>query len=248
MKVFDVLALAFAVTLAAGTEARAAALVTIDDATDNLKVSINGTDVTTTLINGVPPGFTAGGLPITGGLILTGPGCNPGGNQCAVLRWDDPSVSIGLGPGQSYNSPAVLLLEAGGTPGGQPLVSDEVDLTVTNVGTSGSPLAEFQVSLLSDAGETSLFPVSDCTTSVVGCQIAGLETGSLQDVTTLLLTPVNNCTICNLPPGGISGVTVQVISDAVESGVPEPSALLLLAASGLAWLTGRAAWKKRRGM
>ena len=221
------------VTLAAGSffvlsDVRPAQAVTIqiDDSTDNLTLSFDGTDLTSLLINGVPPGTSVGNIDITGGLILTGAGCNAGtGNvECASVSWFDPSVTnLQLPVGGSAIGPAVLLDEAAPTPGTPTVISDYAQFSVTQSTDVGST---FSLSFVSDA-ETGL--VLDCATLVTGCTDLGVETGAFQDLGPALLTPVSNCAICALPslPGYL---TANVKSDAPEGGgrAPEPATLALL--------------------
>lgn len=225
MNLFRVWVLAFVGAVTLWTGARAATIV-IDDSTDNLTVSLNGRDLTTLLINGLPPGTMVGPISITGGLILTGAGCNAGSGavECAVLRWDDPSVitTFTNSAQTSYASPIVALDQTTGTPNSPPTVSDFVSLTITTLGDLGT---EFLVTLDSDANPA--FPSTACA-SVTGCVDLGLETGGFQDVTTALLTPVANCIICTLPNGLTAGaLTAQVRSD-LEGSAPEPAMLALL--------------------
>jgi hypothetical protein len=187
----------------------------IDDSTDNLTVSLDGTDLTSLLLTGLPPGTTVGTLDILGGLILTGAGCNnPGGaGECANLTWLDPNVITSLESGANYASPLIRLFEA------PTIASDFVSLTITGRGESGT---EFSADLHSDGDPG--FPATDCTI-ITGC-VDLMETGDFQNVTTLLLTPVATCLICTLPTG-ITNFSASVRSD-VEPTIPEPATLALL--------------------
>lgn len=198
--------------------------IQIDDSTDGVTLSFNGTDLTNLLINGVPPGTTVGNIDITGGLLFTGPGCNAGtGNvECASVSWFDPSiVNLSLPLGGTAIGPAVLLDETAPIPGTPPVISDYAQFSVTqstDVGTS------FRLDFFSDA-ETNL--VLDCTTLVTGCFDSGLETGDFQNLGPALSTPVSTCTICALPslPGYL---TANIRSDLETTKVPEPTTLVLL--------------------
>jgi PEP-CTERM motif-containing protein len=218
MRRLSILAVAaFVLSLAAvGARAQTIGSIVIDDATDTLTISLDGTDVTGLLVPGpLPPNQTVGTLTLTNGLISTGPGCNnPGGTgECALLGWDDPNVFTSLASGTSYFSPVIRLLESPG------VVSDLVSLEIVGRGELGT---QFTVSLRSDSESGFVF---DCASSSTGCHDL-LETGGFQDLTSLLLTPVNSCIVCNLPTG-VNDINVSVRSD-VEAAVPEPATLALL--------------------
>lgn len=226
------------ITPALHAQVAPAVTIQVDDSTDNLTLSFDGTDLTSLLVNGVPPGTTVGNIDITGGLILTGSGCNAGtGNvECASVSWFDPGVTnLTLPIGGTAIGPAVTIDEVAPTPGVPLVISDYAIFTVsqsTDVGTN------FRLDFFSDA-ETSL--VLDCTTLVTGCTDLGLETGDFQNFGPALTTPVSNCVICALPslPGYL---TANIRSD-LEPTVPEPSTLLLIGAGAISWLCRRA---KRR--
>ena len=222
MRKFSILVIAALVLSLACSAARAVGTVLIDDSTDNLTVSLDGTDLTALLLTFVPPNTSVGTLLVLGGLISTSPGCNnPGGTgECAVLRWKDPNVQTSLPAGGAYASPLVRLSEGPG------LVSDLFSLQIFPVVGGGT---EFDVLLNSDSEPG--FSLGPCTNGT-GCTDLS-ETGSFQNLTTALLTPVTNCSICTLPTG-ITNFSASVRSD-VESTVPEPATLALLAL-GLAGL------------
>jgi hypothetical protein len=199
--------------------------IQIDDSTDGLTLSFNGTDLTTLLVNGVPPGTTVGNIDITGGLILTGPGCNagPGNTECASVTWFDPSITnLTLPIGGSAIGPAVTISEASSIPGTPPVISDHATFTVsqsTDVGTS------FALNFVSDSESS---PTLDCTTLITGCTSLGLETGDFQNFGPALTTPVTDCIICALPALPAGYLTANIRSDIETTTVPEPTTLALL--------------------
>lgn len=213
--------------IALAARAQTIGSVAIDDATDNLTISLDGTDLTGLLVPGpLPPNQTVGTLTLTQGLILTGAGCNNpgGGGECGVLGWNDPNVFTSLPSGSSYASPIIRLLE------GAALASDFVSLMIIGRGDLGT---QFVVQLSSD-GEAG-FPAGSCT-SITGC-VDLAETGAFQDLTTQLLTPVTTCIICTLPTG-VTHFSASVRSD-VETTVPEPGTLALLGVAMAGWAVSR---------
>jgi len=231
MKVFSILAITFALNWAMLTQA-SATTVAIDDSADTLTVSIDGVNITSASQSvGNCPG---GCQNVTNFLIETG---SANSAESASVQFDDFTlVPSALPEGTVFFSKVLYLTEAGSAPGVPPVISDEVTVTVSNVGVA----LQIGLTLDSDFGETGL---PACTAGIppgTNCVNLGQETGDFQDITAAALTNM-------LGPGfsgaiEVPGLTLLIRSDATEITVPEPSTLLLLAVA----LAVPAAWSTRR--
>jgi PEP-CTERM motif-containing protein len=228
MKTFHVLAVALAVSLFTQTQAFATT-VAIDDMTDTLTVSIDGVNITAP---GQSVGSCVGGCQnVTGFLIQPGSANNP---ESASINFDDFTLTTTAPPDSTlFFSKVLYLTEAGSTPGVPPIISDELTVTVRNVGVA----VQIGVSLDSDFGEAGLGPCTAGISPSSNCLNLGQETGDFQDITAAALGSMQPSAI------QVPGLTILVRSDATETTVPEPSTVLLLAVAPLALL---AAWRTRR--
>jgi hypothetical protein len=195
-------------------------------------VSIDGVPIT---FAGQSVGSCVGGCQnVTGFLIEPGSATQP---ESATVQFDDFTILTPSLPEGTLFSSSVLLLKEAGSTGEAPIISDDMLVTVRNVGVA----TEISLSLESDFGEAGLGP---CTAGIPpgsNCVDLGLETGAFQDIT--------GAALASMQPSAIQvpGLTLLVRSDATETTVPEPSALLLLAAAGLGRFFGLVQRSKRRG-
>jgi hypothetical protein len=226
VKSFHVLAVALVVSFVTQTQAFAT-MVQIDDLTDKLSVSIDGVNITAP---GQSVGNCVGGCQnVTGFLIQPG---SANSAESASLNFDDFTLTTTAPPDSTlFFSKVLYLTEAGGTPGVPPVISDEITVAVRNVGVA----VQISVELNSDFGEGDLGP---CTAGIPpgsNCMNLGQETGDFQDITAAALASMQPSAI------QVPGLTIQVRSDATETTVPEPSALLLIAAAfgAFYWRAGR---------
>jgi hypothetical protein len=216
IELFRAGAMALAVTAAAWVQPAVATVLVIDDLTDNMAVSINGTPITSA-------GQTVGTYPNTqevfGFLIQPGSPSNP---ERAAINFDDYTLPT-VGPvREQYLNGTVVLTNPDGS------VSDTIIVGYENLGTTfeGTPISQFRVQMESDVDGV---PLPGCS-SFSNC-ITVPETGNFQDITAAAFATMS------IPFGPLGvpvpeGFTLLVRSelDAPTPGnpVPEPASLALL--------------------